>query len=97
MVSGSLLNEGTSHHVGQAGPTPSPVVAAAAARFPSAPATPLKQNEAYQLPSIEDWQLPSRFQRRPLDEEEIAFINVIFNYKFYKYIDQDLFNKQDSL
>ncbi|XP_021968636.1 28S ribosomal protein S36, mitochondrial [Folsomia candida] len=66
---------GTSHHVGQAGPTPSPVVAAAAARFPSAPATPLKQNEAYQLPSIEDWQLPSRFQRRPLDEEEIAFIN----------------------
>jgi len=52
--------------------------AAAATQFASAPSTPmpkLKQNEAYQMPVIEDWQLPSRFQRRPLDEEEIAYIN----------------------
>lgn len=28
------------------------------------------------MPTIEDWQLQGRFQRRPLDEEEIAYINV---------------------
>jgi len=66
---------GASHPASHAS---SPQVAAAATKFASAPSTPmpkLKQNEAYQLPVIEDWQLPLRFQRRPLDEEEIAYIN----------------------
>jgi len=66
---------GASHPTSHAS---SPQVAAAAAtRFASAPSsTPkLKQNEAYQMPVVEDWQLPLRFQRRPLDEEEIACIN----------------------
>jgi len=63
---------GTSHHVGASAAPSSP---AFAARSPSAPSKPLKQNEAYQLPTIEDWQLQGRFQRRPLDEEEIAYIN----------------------
>jgi len=38
-------------------------------------ATPLKPNQAYQLPVIEDWQLPARFRRRELDQDEIDFIN----------------------
>jgi len=64
---------GASHPASHAS---SPQVAAAAMKFASAPSTPkLKPNEAYQMPVIEDWQLPSRFQRRPLDEEEIAYIN----------------------
>lgn len=28
------------------------------------------------LPTIEDLYLPARFQRRPIDEKEIAYINV---------------------
>ncbi|XP_034939191.1 28S ribosomal protein S36, mitochondrial [Chelonus insularis] len=27
------------------------------------------------LPTIEDYQIPARFQRRPIDEKEIAYIN----------------------
>jgi len=65
---------GSSHHgETSTGSAPPPqAFAAAAARAPS---KPLKQNEAYQLPIIEDWQLQRRFQRRELDEEEIAYIN----------------------
>ncbi|CAD6235419.1 GSCOCG00007889001-RA-CDS, partial [Cotesia congregata] len=30
------------------------------------------------LPIIEDFQIPPRYQRRPIDEKEIAYINVIY-------------------
>jgi len=41
----------------------------------SAPATPAKPNARVTLPIIEDWQLPSRYARRPLDPVEIDYIN----------------------
>ena len=67
---------GTSHSASH-GASPSHAAAAVGAtKFAGGPSTPLKQNEANQLPILEDWQLPPRFQRRPLDEEEIACINV---------------------
>lgn len=37
------------------------------------------------LPTIEDIFLPPRFQRRPIDEKEIAYINasiLLFSYSF---------------
>jgi hypothetical protein len=54
----------------------SQAMAAGGRSAPSAPSTPLKPNQAIQLPVIEDWQLPSRYRRLPLDAEEIAYINV---------------------
>jgi len=59
---------GSSHHgsgaatIGGSVPS-SPAFAATAAR--SVPSTPLKQNEAYQLPTVEDWQLPGVFNAVP--------------------------------
>jgi len=41
----------------------------------SAPATPSKPNARVTLPIIEDWQLPARYHRRPLDPVEIDYIN----------------------
>lgn len=51
----------------------------------SVPSTPLKPNQAFQLPIIEDWQLPQRYRRRALDAEEIDYINVSRSYKYYCY------------
>lgn len=31
--------------------------------------------QAISLPPIEDWQLPQRYRRRPLDQQEIDYIN----------------------
>jgi len=66
-------------HSGMSAPS-SPTASAPSSRGPSsggqsAPATPLKPNTRVTLPTIEDWQLPARYQRRPLDAVEIDYIN----------------------
>lgn len=32
-------------------------------------------SQAISLPTIEDWQLPNRYRRKPLDASEIEYIN----------------------
>ncbi|CAL8087794.1 unnamed protein product [Orchesella dallaii] len=57
---------------------PSPVVTAGGpprAAPASTPTSPSKPNATTALPIIEDWQLPRRYQRRPLDPVEIEYIN----------------------
>ncbi|ODM97705.1 28S ribosomal protein S36, mitochondrial [Orchesella cincta] len=41
----------------------------------STPTSPSKPNATTSLPIIEDWQLPARYQRRPIDPVEIEYIN----------------------
>jgi len=68
---------GLSQASSSAPPTPSlATMSRSAASTPAKSAKPLgKPNATTQLPTIEDWQLPQRFRRRPIDPEEIASIN----------------------